>query len=260
MIAPVTTRTHAAGLTLRCALLALAFIGSSTPAQANTYLFSFTTSQILTALQTAQGTAVYDESAYFAIFLQPNPAQVTNYTYSSVTSPNPTDTNAWVTNTITDPASPYFGYNNQTCTANCTWAYFEKAPTATAVTLVSGANGGSGGRNIFLNGDFSSNSPPPYGWGTTDALINAIMPGSDAFQFAITTNLTLSGDFTILGRASSIKSGSASSMTLDTKENDGIAFTLTATQGVPEPGTWSMLAIGGALLGLARLRVRRRQP
>lgn len=225
------------------------------PARANTYLFSFTASQLMAALQTSQGTPIYSESAYFAIFVQPDPAQISNYTYVSETTPNPTDPNAWITNTINDPSSPNLGYSTP-CTSNCIWAYFEKDPNATAVTLVSGANGGAGGANIFKNGDFYSDTPPPYGWGPTDAIINTIMPGNDVFAFTISTTQTISGSVTLKGFASAIKSGNSTSMSIDTKESDGIPFSLSVSQ-VPEPGTWAMLGGGGVLLGWLGWRRRR---
>jgi len=231
----------------------LLFVGA--PARANTYLFSFTASQLMAALQTSQGNSIYSESAYFAIFVQPNPAQISSYTYVSETTPNPGDPNAWITNTITDPSSPNLGYSTP-CTANCTWAYFEKDPNATSVTLVSGANGGAGGANIFMNGDFYSDTSPPYGWGPTDAIINTIMPGADRFQFTISTTQTLSGSYTLKGFASAIKSGNSTNMSIDTKESDGIPFTLTTTLGVPEPGTWATIAGGFVLLALLAWRRR----
>jgi hypothetical protein len=245
------------GLAARWLLAAAFFLVSGAPARANTYLFSFTASQLMTALQTSQGNAIYSESAYFAIFVQPNPAQISGYTYVSETTPNATDPNAWITNTITDPSSPNLGYSTP-CTSNCTWAYFEKDPNATAVTLVSGANGGAGGANIFKNGDFYSDTPPPYGWGSTDALIGDPMPGADVFQFVISTNQNLQGAYTLKGYASAIKSGNSTSMSIDTKESDGIPFSLTVFTGVPEPGTWATIGSGGLLLGL--LAWRRRRP
>ncbi len=241
------------------ALLFLSVTGISVqPAHANTYLFSFTTSQLMTALEASQGTSIYNESAYFAIFVQPDPVQISSYTYVSVTTPNGSDPNAWITNTITDPSSPNLGYSSGSpCTSNCTWAQFSKDPAQTQVTLVSGANGGPGGSNIFVGGDFYSFSDPPYGWGATDAVITTIMPTTDSFSFIISTAQALTGNYTLKGRASVITSGSPFAMTLDTKEDDGIPFTLSVEAQVPEPAGWILMLIGCVALAVSRRRRRR---
>jgi hypothetical protein len=239
-------------------LLALFAVAGVRPAQANTYLFSFTGTELMNALNVATGPAAYGESAYFAIFVQPDPGQVSNYTFVAEKSPNPNGPNPWETNTITDPSSPNLGYSVASpCTANCAWARFDKAPNQTSVTVVSGANGGPGNSNIFLDNDWFSFAAPPYGWGGTDALITSIMPGNAVFSFSIATNANLSGSYSISGYASGLQSGTSSYMTFDTKEDHGIPFTLTATahSSVPEPGTLGLLLTGGiALAALRRTR------
>jgi hypothetical protein len=260
----LTTGKHARSI--RFAIVAAALLLFGSPAFANTYLFSFTVSQVMTALQTSEGSAAFDESAYFAIFAQPNPAVVSGYSYSSETAPNPTDPNAWVASTITDPSSPNLGYSSGApCTSNCTWADFYKGPSQTSVTLISGANGGSGGSNIFQGTTWFSFSTPPYGWGFTTATISAIMPGADTFQFLISTTASLtSSTYSVLGYASELQSGSPTTRTGDTKEDHGIAFTLNASVSpvtVPDPSP-AVLTGGGAavLFLLARRRGLLRRP
>jgi hypothetical protein len=216
----------------------------------------------MNALQTAQGSEIYSESAYFAIFVQPSSAQISSYSYISETAP--TDPNQWNNTTITDYADTYF-YPSGSCTTNCTWAEFEKNPslgTGADVTLISGANGGTLGANIFLNHAFSgAGANPPLGWGPSRLIINSIMPATDAFTIVISTSQTLSGSYNLVGRASALKSGNSSSMTIDTKESDGISFTLSETAQVvpdtPEPETWALLTIGFICLGVGASRRRR---
>jgi hypothetical protein len=249
-----TTQTVAGRRGVRFPALAVLSLLFCTPALANTYLFSFTVSQVMTALQTSQGSAAYDESAYFAIFAQPNPAVVSGYTYAAETAPNAGDTNPWVASTITDPSSPNLGYSaGAPCTTNCTWADFYKGPSQTSVTLISGANGGAGGSNIFQGTTWFSFSSTPYGWGFTTATISAIMPTTETFQFIIDSPTALtSSTYSVLGFASELQSGSSLTRTADTKEDHGISFTLTANvspvASVPDPSTGLLTGSGAALL------------
>jgi hypothetical protein len=243
-------------------LLLCAMLLGSRNAQANTYWFSISASDLMNALQSAQGSSIYSESGYFAIFVQPSPTQISSYSYLSETAP--ADPNQWNNTTITDYADSYF-YPSGSCTTNCTWAEFGKNPSLPDggyVTLISGANGGTGGQNIFLNNDFwGSGANPPLGWGTSDLIINRIMPATDAFTIVISTPQTLSGTYTLVGRASALKSGDPGSMTLDTKESDGISFTLSETAQVlsatPEPQTWALLTIAFLCFGIGAVRRRR---
>jgi hypothetical protein len=246
----------------------LALLGSIPAARANTYLFSFSTSDLMSALQTSRGTAEYSESGYYAIFVQPNPTQITNFTVTSANTPNPTDPNAWDASVIVDPSSPFLGYGVNSCTSNCTWAGFYKdssytgtaphtTPNEPDVTIVSGAN--NPGTNIFLGHSWYDQGDTPYAWGgqTSDfppvtlynQVINTVMPGSDVFSFAITTSQALSGTYQLKGYASALVSGSPTSMTGDTKDATALAFTINVTvTSVPEPATWASLAAGMLLM------------
>jgi hypothetical protein len=211
-------------------------------ANANPYLFSVTAAQIESALQTSMDPNLYNESGFFAIFIQPDPAIVSSYTYLEVDSPNQNATNAWEATTITDPSSPNLGAG--------TWAQFSKQPGQTTVALLSQANnGGTSANNIFLNHSFHDNVGAPYGWGTTPATVTSIFSDSTVFSFWIDTPQTLSLTSTIhlSGKASAIESGSSSSFTFDTKEQDGISFSLNIAPSLPEPSTWTLF-LGGAVL------------
>jgi hypothetical protein len=245
----------------------LALLGCPTAARANTYLFSFTTADLMSALQTSRGTAEYSESGYYAIFVQPDPAQITNFTVTSANTPNPTDPNVWDASVIDDPSSPFLGYGVDSCTSNCTWAGFYKDSTYTGtpghttpnqpdVTIVSGAN--NPGTNIFLGHSWFDTGSPPYSWGGEtrgrpptilfNQVINTVMPGSDVFSFALTTSQALSGTYQLVGYASALISGDPGSMTGDTKDSAGLAFSMDVTLGsTPEPATWTSL-VGGMLL------------
>ena len=231
-------------------------------AHANQYLFSFTTSQLMAALQSAEGTASYNESAYFAIFIQPDPFVISNYTYTVEVPGNYQESNPWMGGTIVDPASPNLGYSQAyPCPSDCEWAVFAKRPDQTSVTVISGANGGAGGSNIFMNHFWQSNAPWPYGWGGTGGVITTIMPGSDVFRFVIDTSQTLSGSYTLNGYASILQSGSQTTMTGDTKEEPGHYFSLDVTPSdVPEPGAVGLFAAGGLVFGYRYRRTTSKNP
>jgi hypothetical protein len=223
---------------------------AAAPSFANTYLFSFTASQLQAALLTAEGPAAYNESAYFAIFVQPDPLQISNYSYLPVSSPNPTGDNPWSADVIDDPANPALGYSlGNPCTADCEWAGFYKGPTQSDVTVVSGTS-------IFLGGAWASFGTPPIGWGMTFGTIQDLMPGSSVFSFSINTASVLSGSYTIRGYASRLQSGDPGYMTEDTKEDHGISFSLSAEamSSVPEPSTLVFGAFGVGAILLARSR------
>jgi hypothetical protein len=242
----------------------LALLGSSQAAHANTYLFSFSTADLMSALQTSRGTAEYSESGYFAIFVQPNPSQIASFTVTAANTPNPTDPNIWDASVINDPSSPFLGYGVSTCTTDCTWAGFYKDSSEPDVTIVSGAN--NPGTNIFLGHSWYDQGVTPYAWGGESTgfppvvlynqVINTVMAGSDVFSFAITTTQALSGTYQLKGYASALVSGSSTSMTGDTKDATGLAFTINVSiNPTPEPGTWASV-VGGMLL-MAPLIVRR---
>jgi hypothetical protein len=249
------SRTKGLGVFLWMVVV-LALLATPT-ARANTYMFSFTGQQALNALLATEGATIFNKSGYFALFVQPDPSIVTSYTWVSQTSPNVGAADAWDATTITDPSSPNLGYGAgpATCTANCTWAQFSKGNGQTSVALLSLANGGPGGANIFLNHQFWDNVPAPYGWGPTHATITSIMATSALFQFVIDTPLTLPGNVPLLGFASELRSAQPNSFPfIGSKEFNGIPFSLTASVGssVPEPGTWVLFGSAAALLAGAR--------
>jgi hypothetical protein len=230
----------------RKALWMLAFLLFAPAAQANTYLFSFTASQALAALQSSVTVPIQDESAYYNIFVQPDSLQISGYTYLSETTPN-AGAEAWDANTITDPSSPRLGFDSlDPCTSDCTFAHWGKGYTQTPVTVMSNANGTGA---IFNNAQYADSGVAPYGWGPTLATIDTIMPGSDKFQFIIQVNQTLSGTYHLVGYASALVSGSNSSFSAPIKDSLGIPFDLNVTvQTVPEPA-----AFGPALAAIAIL-------
>jgi len=144
----------------------LAFALCAPAAHANTYLYSFTAAQLLNALSSD---ADYSEDGYYSILLQPT--TLTGYSIAAEKSPDPGDGAAdW--QATTDSANPFAGG---------TWVEFAKGNTQTTVTLVSGANGGTG--SMFLNQTYSdSGTPaPPISFGTTVASITNIMSSTLCF-------------------------------------------------------------------------------
>jgi hypothetical protein len=257
--------------TARLSMLAIAVVACATPqARANTYLFSFTASDVLTALHTSDGATNFSESGYYAIFVQPNPAVVTSYSYTGqIDGPNTGAANAWQANTITDPSNPNLGYSSGTpCIANCTWVQYSKQSGQTSVMVLSQADPANNNNgDIFLNAAYSDNVPAPYGWGTTTATITSVVNGTNSnpiFDFVINTSLNLTGPISLLGYASELRSTSSSTFTtgpFGTKEHDGIAFSLTATpSAVPEPGTSMLFAGGFALLLAASVSQKNKWP
>jgi hypothetical protein len=229
-------------------LLGLAATLGTPAARANTYLFTFTTQQVMTALQTSQGPAVYNESAYFDIFVQPDPTVVTSYSFQSETAPNAGALDAWHATTVTDFS-----------TANVppgTSAFYGKQPTQTSVAVVSGANaGGKPDNNIFLFSSYKDSTgtgSPNYGWGSVMGEIDDIMTTGSIFQFVISTSQTLTGPTKLNGTASALISNSPLSAS-GIKDQAGIKFSLTATPTAlaPEPGPGWLWASGIVfLLGL----------
>jgi hypothetical protein len=269
------------GTVSRLLLLLGIILTAARPSHANTYMFSFTASQLMTALETSVGTSNYQESAYYAIFVQPLSSQISSFTISAATTPNPTDPNVWDASVINDPSAPALGYGHGPlqCTSDCTWAGYYKdssytgsypsaTPTFPDVTVISGAN--NPGTNIFLGHSFYDQGTPPYGWSGENLsnqilfqqVINAVMPGSDVFTLSLTTPQLLSGSYTFQGSASALVSGSPTSMTSDTKDDAGFSFQITMTaQPMPEPDTTALI-LGGALLmvPLFRRRFRKSTP
>jgi hypothetical protein len=250
--------THLRGTMTAAILLTFLLCGGASKARANTYLFSFTATDVLNALHASEGNTIFNESAYFAVFVQPSPSAVSTYSYTGIIDgPNTGNTDAWQANTITDPSNPNLGYSaGNPCTANCTWVQYSKQNGQSSVMVLSRADPANGNNgDFFLNAAYSDNVPAPYGWGNTVATITSVINGTNAnprFDFQITTPQTLTGPITLLGYASELRSTSSGTFTtgpFGTKEHDGIAFTLTATpSAVPEPGSSLTAASGLALL------------
>jgi hypothetical protein len=242
----------------------------ATPAKANTYLFTFDVSDALAALQTSEGFSNFDKSAYFGLWVQPDPSVVTSYSYQvgGIVGPNTGSPDAWQATTITDYSSPNLGYSGGSpCSANCTWVQYSKQAGQTSAMVISGANSAqplANRGNFFLNATFSDAVPPPYGWGGPTATITTVNNGTNAdpvFQFIIDTPLTLSGPISVKGYASSLRSTSSTTFTtgpFGTKEHNGIAFNLSLTPqeitSVPEPGSLVLLTAGGLGIGLLKRR------
>ena len=259
--------TMRAGPAAKYAITLLVLAIAAPAARANTYLFSFTTQDLMNALAASRGQAEYQDSAYYAIFLQPNPAQAGTFTIGSVNTPNPTDANKWDTQVITDPSNPYFGYSTaHPCTSDCSWAAFYKDSSLPDVTIVSGnAYPYPNGSNYFLGNDWFDQGTAPYSWGGQDSnynilydqVMNTVMSKTDVWSFTINTSQTLSGTITLEGYASALISGSPSTM-YGVKDDTGLGFTMTFSIPTPEPGTWASMLAGVVLMSPLILRSKRR--
>jgi hypothetical protein len=260
-------RSSLKGPTPAAVALAAILCAAAPQAKASTYLFSFTATDVLSALHTSEGDA-FNASAYFAIFVQPSAAAVSSYSYLNMfTGPNTGAPDAWQVNTITDPSNANLGYKPapDQCTTNCTWVQFSKQDVQSSVMVLSQADPANGSNgDIFLHAAYHDNVPAPYGWGATNATITSVINGTNAnpvFQFSISTPLTLAGPVTLSGYASELRSGSTGTFTTSfrnpTKEHDGIQFSLTATPvATPEPGS-SLTAAGGLSLLAALLVLKK---
>jgi len=240
-------------------LLALLF--SAPSAHAATFLYTFTTTQLLSALSTSD--TDYSADGYYAILLQPTALSGYSNLVPSQTTPDPTDGTAdW--QATTDSANP-FGAG--------TWIEFAKGNTQTTVTLASGANGGTGGRNIFYypgigtDNTYSDstyvgetgNVGPPIGFGNTVASITNIMAANDVFSFVL-TDATNPGAVAFSGQAEAIWSSGSTATYNTPKTRTDISFSLTLTgTAVPEPDTLILFLTGAALvLAAGILRNKRR--
>ncbi|HWT83829.1 MAG TPA: hypothetical protein VN648_34175, partial [Candidatus Methylomirabilis sp.] len=129
-------------------LVVCAILLGTGSARANTYLFSVSASQLLTALASDPDEST---SGYFAIFVQPS--QVTqSYSYTNVTAPNPPPgAEAWNATTITDPSL-----------GTGTFAQFEQGQTQTQIMLLSNDTNWN---SRFSGRVYSDTSTYPFGWG-----------------------------------------------------------------------------------------------
>jgi len=240
-------------------------------AHANVYLFSFTTSQVLSALSAAAsvgGSTNYNEDGFFAVWFQA-PASVNAQGGDSVVVSNPDSSgvDAWTTaNSFTDPSDSAFGSGS--------WVEFSKANNQADVSLISGnptlfvpSNCNSGATaNCHQYYDSGSN-PQPVGFGSYNSLnggsylTNIISTGA-TWSFTIQTNTVLSGAYSLNGLASAINTGSSSWPLgcVGCKTSDNLSFTLSVTPTLvanPEPDTWVLLAVGVGLIAFATVWKKR---
>jgi len=231
---------------LACAFALLSLLFSAPSAHANTFLYSFTTAQLLGALDAVDATHLQD--GFFAIFLQ----APTGSTISQVNSPDPnpgTNNDDWIGTTIVNAGL-----------GSGTWVEFSRDYAAGKnVTLVSDANnGGTASNNIFLGQSYvgGTGSAPPLAFGTVSAMISDVMASNAVFSFVI-SGATISGTQSFTGAASAIDSSSSSTMS-GTKTTFPNNFSITATgTALPEPATWIPLVSGLACLLAAGARKKR---
>src|SRR5690242_5315780 len=124
-----TNRTRGKGSSHRVLLVlgAILLFLTAPRASANTYLFSFTGQQALNALEDSLHTAEHMQSAYFALFLQPDPIQISGYSYASYNAPSPNAAEPWNVGTISDPSAPELGYDWEfPCEQDCAWVKWGK--------------------------------------------------------------------------------------------------------------------------------------
>lgn len=224
--------------------LGLALVLGAPSARANTYLFSVTGGEILSAMAaTTEFPDNITSSGYFAIFLQPY--EIGTFTYGSETAPiTGAPATAWEASTITDYANLGDG----------TWARFSKQQNQAQVAILSNADPGSG--NIWLNYTHYDNATWPIAWGSTTGQIVEILSESATFQFTINTTGTLSGTYFLLGNATSVFSTSPLSVA-SPKTEPNITFLMEVTPSyIPEPSTWLVALSGLVLLALRVARAR----
>src|SRR3954453_3239767 len=251
--------------TIRPFLFAFLAFAATVPARANTYLFSFTTTDLKAALLAADGLANYNKRAYFGVFVQPSSYDVSNhsttfltdgYTYGTVNTPNGGSAYPWSADKITDPSNPDLGYGADDCTANRTWAGFYKGANASNVAVVSGAT------VTWLGASWFSANPSPTGWGFHPAVIQELMSNSAVFSFPLNTTSTLAGSYFFRGFASKLESSNPLDPSSSKKE-EVIGFTLdltgTSIPSAPEPATFAITGASFALLAISRRKLARKR-
>jgi len=217
--------------TLLAGLAVLALI-SVPSAHANTFQFSFTANDLVNALK---GDANQNDSATFAIFLDPtsagttNPTTLvngTNYTYGTEISPVPTGADDW--QAITDSNNP-FGLGTE--------LYFGKTATEGKVTVVANTTAWNtyytlgNGTKTYMNGySYSDTGSWPIYWGspaTIDSNMFNTSP-SPVFTFTLVSNTITNGEtVTFSGQASQVEFCPA------TNKDVTFQLQLTAVSSVP---------------------------
>jgi hypothetical protein len=234
-------------------------------AHASTFNFSFTTTALLGALSASD--TDFNEDGYYTILLQPTTSDglsADSLVASETGGPDPTDgTSDWQSSL--NSADPF---------GTGTWIQFGKSNSQSTVTLISGANGGTGGRNIFWYSGISplntySDTAVPYaqpiGFGTTVASVTGIMAANDVFSFQLSGATTPGTSVTFTGEAMAIWSSGSSTSFNTPKTREDIPFTMTFTEigsnwvATPEPDTWILFLAGaGCLLAAGILKNKRR--
>jgi hypothetical protein len=214
-------------------LVPLLFFAPS--AHATTFLYTFTTTQLLSAL--SGDSHGEDESAYFAIFFKPTSlgAYGTGYTYGAEYSPKPGGTGDDWQATI-DSSNPF--------STSAPDLEFGKLSAAGLVTVVATNNAWSSAgppsmQNYTFAGDGGTSSVQ---WGTTPGKIDSQMSLSAVFAF--TLNMASNpGPVTFSGQVSELTFCNVTEFT-----NTTFTLTLTGTLAAPEPDTIVLLGLGAALM------------
>jgi hypothetical protein len=252
------------------ALVAVLCLWSAPAAHANDYLFSFTTSQVLTALST---TGDYSTNGYFAIFLQPSTGTLPGQQGTPVVNgnPDPSGPDAWTVNSnFYDPSAfngddnsfIYFGkQTNQSdvsvinSTESSTFVPSGCSSSSTSSCHTYSDSGGSYGQPVNF-GELSVN-------GGNGAYVTNVISSGATWQFEVATcnGCTLSGSYTFQGYASAIDLVNGWGQA---KTDAPISFTINLTPTsisslAPEPGTWAFMAAGIGLIVFASVWKRRTQ-
>jgi PEP-CTERM motif len=221
-------------------MIAGALIASLTAAHADTYVFSFSATNVISALSSAGFTTT---NAYYALFLQPACADLASptCTFASLSLQD----NAWVDGTQTNLGANWVANGGD----QFTYAQFSRNYAVNTATVVSSNNSMLG----VAHADLAGNNPP-VSWGTLNTTINAIMPGADTFTIAmyIPGTSTLTDSLTFTGFASYLApDGSGGGK--DHPQGATFSLTLVGNEVAPEPGTIFLMVAGlGALILVAK--------
>ena len=240
-------------------LVLFACFAGAAPAHANTYLFSFTTAQVLSALQTAVGSVPsegpYNEDGFFAVWFQPSGFATSGGDNTVVSNPDST-TDPWATNAnFTDPSDPNYGPGD--------WIQFSKQTNQLDISLITGNStlfvpAGCTDTTTTNCHQYSDNGVQPVAFGSFNSLnggsyLTNIIGNAATWSFEVETNSILNGSYTIQGIASGIHTGATtwpagnSGVTTITD----ITFSMTASPTLaanPEPGTWMSVVVGLGLI------------
>jgi hypothetical protein len=226
------------GAALRVAVALLGLLIFPNAVRANTYMFSFTGQQVLTALA---GTDPNESTTgYFAIMVQPNIDFGQSISWGTRTAPTaPSPSEAWTSGTITDYS---LGNSNP-------FVYFSKGQVQSSVAVLT--------NDPYFSSDmqgtyYNDNLTWPEGWGNSPGTIQDELPttgSTGTFQFIVTTNQILGATDTVTGKAFGYYSQ-------DNKTDINLSFSLTATvtpvTSTPEPETWGLLGSGAVLLTIGK--------